>query len=133
MRNLNSTDKEIRKFGLIALVLFGGLCAAALWQQKPAMTWFLGTLAFLGVCFLALPGPFRPVYRAWMKVAHRVGTFFTTLVLTLAYFGVITPAALLKSVFGGKPLPLKPDPAAETYWVTRREGAQPRERFYLRY
>jgi hypothetical protein len=38
-----------------------------------------------------------------------IGRVITTIILTLSYYLVITPAALIKRVFGGRPLPLKPD------------------------
>jgi hypothetical protein len=66
-------------------------------------------------------------------VAHWIGTVFTGFILTLAYYLVITPSAWIKRVFGGRPLPLTPDKDAETYWVSRTEPAQPRERFLKRY
>jgi hypothetical protein len=56
-----------------------------------------------------------------------------TLILVLIYYLVITPAALIKRVIGGKPLPLKPDPEASSYWVSKPEPAQPKERFLKRY
>ena len=75
----------------------------------------------------------EPVYRGWLKVAHFIGRTITLGILTLAYYLVITPFALAKRFFGGRPLPLKPDKAAGTYWVTRTEPAQPKERFLKRY
>jgi len=62
-----------------------------------------------------------------------MGSKITILILTILFYFVITPAALLKSIFGGKPLPVKPDPDADTYWVTRSEPAQPKERFPKRF
>ena len=57
----------------------------------------------------------------------------TTLILALAYYLVITPAALIKMLFGGRPLPIKPDKKALSYWVDRTEPVQPKERFIKRY
>jgi len=131
--NLNSTNKDIRKFGLVALVFFGALCGVALWQASTAMGLFFGFLSLLGLGFLLVPGPMAPVYRGWLKVAHFIGTVLTMVMLSLSFYLVITPAAWLKRIFGGAPLPLKPDPEASTYWVARREAAQPKERFYKRY
>ena len=48
------------------------------------------------------------------------------MILTLAYFLVITPSALIKLLFGGRPLPVKPDKKASSYWVDRTEGVQPK-------
>jgi peptidoglycan/LPS O-acetylase OafA/YrhL len=132
--NSSSTDKKsIRKFGAAAFVFFGILLGLALWRQKATVTFIFGILSFLGLCFLLLPGPLKPLYAGWLKVAHFIGIAMTTVILSLAYYLVITPAALLKRVFGGRPLPLVGDKNVITYWVPRAEGAQPKERFIKRY
>ena len=117
----------------MAFLFFGGLSGLAFWKANYILNFFFGFLSVLGLGFLLLPGPLAPAYRAWLKVAHCIGTIFTMLILTLSYYLVITPAALLKRVFGGPPLPLKPDPDAASYWRARTEPAQPKERFYKRY
>jgi len=132
--SLSSTERnEIRKFGLVALVFFGALFGLAVWRDRTVPTVLFGLLGFLGLLFLALPGPMRPVHAGWLKVAHAIGRTITTIMLTLAYYLVMTPSAWLKRLFGGKPLPGKPDPDATTYWVTRDEPVQPRERFFKRF
>ena len=132
--SLNSDNRpEVRKFGLIALLFFGGLCALAMWRDKAIPMFLFGGLALLGLGFLVLPGPLRPVHAGWLRVAHAIGQAITTVMLTLAYYLVITPSAWLKRLFGGRPLPLKPDPDADTYWIKREEPAQPRERFHKRF
>jgi hypothetical protein len=50
-----------------------------------------------------------------------IGRVITTIILTLSYYLVITPAALIKRVFGGRPLPLKPDKNVFSYWASREE------------
>jgi len=87
----------------------------------------------MGLGFILSPLRLRPLYSGWMKIAHLVGRIVTALVLTLAYYLVITPSALIKSVFGGRPLPLKPDTRVSSYWVARTEPVQPKERFLKRY
>jgi hypothetical protein len=132
--SLSSTERnEIRKFGLVALVFFGALFGLAVWRDRTVPTVLFGLLGFLGLLFLAIPGPMRPVHAGWLKVAHAIGRTITTIMLTLAYYLVMTPSAWLKRLFGGKPLPGKPDPDATTYWVTRDEPVQPRERFFKRF
>ena len=126
-------EKDIRKFGLIALIFFGSLCTLGLWTKKPVPTYLFGSLSVLGLGFILIPNRLRPVYSAWLKIAHVIGRIITTLMLTLAYYLVITPAALIKRLFGGRPLPMKPDKKATSYWVTRTEPAQPKERFLKRY
>ena len=134
MTSSNSTDKrEVRKFGLIVFLFFGALFALALWREKTILSCFFGTLWFLGVCFLVAPAPSRPLYAGWLRVAHFIGRALTTLLLALTYYLAVTPTAWLKRLFGGRPIKLKPDPDASTYWVDRPEPAQPLERFVKRF
>ena len=122
--NSSSTNlREIRKFGLIAFLLFGVLCALGLWQGKVIPTYFFGLLSLLGISFSLLPAPLSPIYNAWVKVAHRIGKGVTISILTLAYYLVITPSAFIKRLLGGIPLPVKPDKKAASYWVDRTEPA----------
>jgi hypothetical protein len=104
-----------------------------LWKGKPVPTYLFGFLSVFGIGFILMPSRLRPVYARWLTLAHFLGTISTALVLTLAYYLVITPSALIKRLFGGRPLPVKPDRKASSYWVTRQEPAQPRERFLKRY
>jgi hypothetical protein len=130
----NSTDaKEVRKFGIVSLVFFGCLCALGLWARKSLPTYLFGALSILGLGFIVMPSRLRGVHTAWLAVAHFLGGIVTALVLSIAYYLVITPSALIKRLFGGRPLPFKPDTKASSYWVVRAEPAQPRERFLKRY
>ena len=132
--NLNSTDtREIRKFGVIALSFFGCLCTLGFWMKKPLPTYIFGFLAILGFGFILIPSRLKPVYTAWLQIAHFLGKIVTTLILTLTYYLVITPSAFIKRFFGGAPLPVKPDKETSSYWVTRTEPSQPKERFLKRY
>jgi len=132
--NLNSTDtREIRKFGIIALIFFGFLCGLGLWMKKPLPTYLFGFLSILGFGFILVPSWMRPLYVSWLKIAHFIGRVVTTLMLILAYYLVITPAALIKRMLGGLPLPIKPNKNVSSYWVNRTEAAQPNQRFLKRY
>ena len=132
--NSNLTNpREIRKFGAIGSLIFGTIFAVAVWRDKTPLAFFFGLLTVLSIGFVLMPVQLKPVYAAWLKIAHFIGSKVTILILTIMFYFVITPAALLKRIFGGRPLPVKPDPDAETYWVTRLETAQPKERFPKRY
>jgi len=131
---LNSTKKkEIRKFGIIALIFFGCLCVLGLWTQKTIPAYFFGFLSILGLGFILIPEPLMPIHAGWLKIASFIGKIVNILVLTLAYYLVITPSAMLKRLFGRIPLSLKPDKKVLSYWVARDEPAQPKGRFLKRY
>ena len=132
--SLNLTDtKQIRKFGLIALIFFGCFCALCIWREKSVLTYFFGILAALGLGFIIFPYQLKPIFIGWLKLAHFMGSVVTTIILTFAYFLVITPSGLIKRLFGGRPLPIKPDRNSSTYWVTRTEPVQSKKRFLKRY
>lgn len=118
---------------MAAFLFFGCLSALGFWRGRLVPAACLGIPASAGLGLLLLPGPLRPVYRAWLKAAHAVGFISTMIILALAYYGLITPSALLKRLFGGRPLPLRPDARRRTYWVSRSDPAQPRGRFIKRY
>lgn len=127
------TIHETRKFGIVAFLFFGCLCALGIWREKAFITYFFGLLSLLGLGCILFPSQWRGLHAAWLKVAHFFGRVITMTSLALAYYLVITPSALIKRVFGGAPLPAKPDKNRPTYWVERTEPAQPRERFYKRF
>ena len=132
--NSNLTDPgEIRKFGAIGSLFFGAVFAVAVWRDKTLVASFFGLLTVLSIGFVLMPVRLKPVYAGWLKIAHFIGSKVTILILTIMFYSVITPAALLKRILGGRPLPVKPDPDADTYWVTRPEPSQPKERFLKRY
>jgi hypothetical protein len=133
MNSSLTEKKQIRKFGIIAFIFFGILCGLGIWREKLSLTYLFGSLTLLGLGFITMPIPLRPVYAAWLRFAHFINRVVTSLILILIYFLVITPAGLIKRLFGGKPLPVKPDKNVLSYWVTRSEPSQPNERFFKRY
>lgn len=90
-------------------------------------------LSLTGLGFIISPRRLIPVHAAWLKIAHFIGKVVTLFMLTIAYYLVMTPTAMIKRIFGGAPLPVKPDKEASSYWVDRNESAQPRERFSKRF
>jgi hypothetical protein len=69
-----------------------------------------------------LSGQVAPIYGGWMKVAHKIGRYFTAFILSLAYYLVILPFALVMNsgktalpsdekgfpLLGGRPEPVQP-------------------------
>ena len=72
-------------------------------------------------------------HATWLKITRFLSRIVITLILTIVYYLVLTPVALIKYLFGGRPLPVKPDKNTSSYWVARDEPEQPKERFLKRY
>jgi hypothetical protein len=129
-----STDlRQIRRFGLAGVVFFGLLGGLGYWRAKAVPAGFFSLLTLLCMGFLIFPARFAPIYGGWMKVAHRIGRYFTAFILSLAYYLVITPFALVMRIFGKTALPVRQDKKISSYWVPRSEPVQPKERFFKRY
>jgi len=133
MTSSSTNTKQIRTFGLIAFLFFGCLSGIGILTHKPLPTYLFGFLSVVGIGLIVLPRQLQVMYGGWLKTAHVIGRMITFLALVLMYYTIITPAALLKRVFGGRPIPLKPDRNSSSYWVSRSEPAQPKERFVKRY
>jgi len=88
---LNLTDKKkIRRFGIIAFLLFGCLSLLGIWRGKAIPTYLFGFLFLIGLGFICVPGPMKPIYESWLNIAHFIGRIITAFFLILAYYLVIT-------------------------------------------
>ncbi len=118
-----TTTRELRKFGLLVggvFLLLGGLC---LWRHKPAGPWFLTPGVLLVLLGLIAPRALRTVYGAWMGLASIMGLIVSTVILSIFYYLVITPIAVMGRLFGKDFLSQKRDPGVKSYWLPRDRSA----------
>ena len=113
---------DYRKFGVsigcVLLVITGLL----IWREHHTAAWVTGSLGgFLILAGLVLPGALALPYRPWMAFAHGLGWFNTRLLLTLFFYLVLSPMGLLMRILGKRPLDMKWDPEAESYWIPRKQ------------
>ncbi len=125
--------KDVRRFGLIALIFFCFLCIVAVFRHKTIPLFIFGAFCCFGIAFALAPEAMMPVYKGWIKIARGIGQCINTAILVLAFYVVITPIGLCIRVVKGPLLPLRPDPGLRTYWKPRLEPAQKKERFLKRY
>jgi len=122
MRSLFSSNKspaELRRFGWTMAVAFGAIGGYGWWANTGFGAYLLG----LAAVFLAgslFPRVLRPIERAWMALAHVLGIVMTRLLLTVAFYLLITPIGILARLTGhGLDKRPSPDDAPETYWEER--------------
>jgi saxitoxin biosynthesis operon SxtJ-like protein len=112
-----SSRKEQRKFGIvmaIAITVLGGLRWAFHRGDPPMM--FVYVAAVFLVLGLVAPVLLKPVLIAWLRFALVLNWIVTHILLTVAFFLLITPTRYLISIFSDDPLDRKWEPDAETYW-----------------
>lgn len=113
--------KDLRTFGLVlgALLAFSGLRLRVKWHVSfaPAL-WVLGAASALTA--LVSPPALEPVERRWLAVAKVLGKINTFVMLTIVYYLVLTPFAVVRRAFGGDPLERAWGPGS--YWKKRTSG-----------
>jgi hypothetical protein len=112
--------REVRTFGA-TLVGGAAVFGFAAWRRgfATAQTSAAVVLLAVGLFAIAAPRIARPLHRAWMGIGHALGRVTTPIVLTLVFFGVLTPARWLLALFGRDPLQRRREPALTTYWQDR--------------
>ena len=111
------TKSELRKFGLTIGIAFAVLGGLLFWRDKSFWIYleFVAAAFILGGLFL--PQVLRPVEHIWMKAARVMGIVMTNVILTLAYFLVVSPMALIMKLFGRDPMSRTFDRSASSYWI----------------
>jgi hypothetical protein len=127
--NLKPSDKQLRSFGLVGLimcVLIGGVLVGL--KKIPIMAFIIFLIA--GILLLVLSRislkSIRYVYLALILVTFPIGWIFSHVVMALFYYGVITPIGIFFRLTKRDPLSRKYAPAADTYWIkyTRKRTAK---------
>lgn len=93
--------KVLRDFGIgLAIILL--ILAGVAWRKgRPAAPWEFGFAALSAGIALGFPQAFWPIYKIWMPMARFLGMVNTFVALTLLYYLVITPYAIIARWIGG--------------------------------
>jgi hypothetical protein len=73
-------------------------------------------LLLLGI---VAPSRLSPLNRIWSRLGALIAKVVNPIVLTLLFFFVVTPMALVVRIAGKRPLRLTPDRTASSYWIHR--------------
>lgn len=115
--------KRLRSFGLlVGGVLIGvfGL-ALPLWRAHPLPLWAFIAGGPLVLGALVAPELLRWPYKIWSRVGGVLGWVNTRIILSLVFFLLFTPFALVMRVFGRDALRLKRSGATTSYRVPSRQ------------
>lgn len=114
--------KGLRDFGLlmaaVVSVLFGILLPMLFDKGWPLWPWVLAIL--FAVPGLLRPEMLRPVYRGWMRVGLVLNRIMTPLILSIVFFLLFTPTAIILRLLGKDAMRRDLEPAAETYRIDNR-------------
>jgi len=75
--------------------------------------------ALLSVAGLAVPAILKYLYQGWMWVGHVMGWINTRIILSVLFYGIVTPMGLVMKLAGRDPMCRGFEPDAPTYRVIR--------------
>ena len=116
LKNIKSTKKDLRNFGMLVGGVFIVLGALLFWYGKGTAPYFLGVGGALFCCGLVFPTLLKPLQKVWMALAVMMGFIMTRVILALLYFIVITPLGIGFRLFDKRPLDIKMDRSKDSYW-----------------
>ncbi|MCI5064359.1 SxtJ family membrane protein [bacterium] len=122
-RSYGKTKRQhIKEFGC----LFGIICAAIAGYKfytgdiQPGLIALAVTTFFIGTGYLA-PLVLYPLWAGWMAFAHFLGIIMSFVFVSVTWFVIAVPLAILLKVIGKKVMDLSFDRSVESYWEDREE------------
>jgi hypothetical protein len=117
------TPKQLRSFGL----LVGGIFALIglwplIWRGEDLRLWAMIATAILVLPAVVYPMSLKLIYRGWMAIGDVLGRINTRIILSIIFYGVFTPVAMVMRLRGKDPMRRGWDPNQESY----REVREPR-------
>jgi hypothetical protein len=117
--NWNPSRKELRQFGFLCLVFFGGL-AAWRWHGGGVdlAVQVLAAAALVGGALgAAAPQLLKWVFVGWIIAVFPIGWTISHLLLGFIYFAVLTPIGMVLRAMGHDPMNRAFDRRASSYWT----------------
>jgi hypothetical protein len=109
-----------RRFGLTFCVIFLALGVYAVVKRLDIAAYlslFAASVA-VGSVAVAAPRALAPLNRLWFRFGMLLGRIVSPVILSVIFFGLLTPVACIARVFGRDELHLKRR-AVPTYWISR--------------
>ncbi|SVD21954.1 uncharacterized protein METZ01_LOCUS374808 [marine metagenome] len=118
------TKKEIRKFGIVIGIILLIVGVILLWKRNIYYPILMIMGIFLFVGGLSIPIILKPIYIIWMIFATIMGWLMTRFILSLLFYGLITPISLIARLMGKKFIYLRWDKINNSYWNYRSNKVQ---------
>lgn len=118
------TKEEIRKFGIVIGIILLIIGVILLWKKNIYYPILMIMGIFLFVGGLSIPIILKPIYIIWMIFATIMGWLMTRFILSLLFYGLITPISLIARLMEKKFIYLRWDKINNSYWNYRSNKVQ---------
>ena len=126
----NVSSRDLRNFGLstgTAFIVVLGLLVP--WVFRLAIPlWPFALGAALIVPALLFPRLLRPVHRVWMAAAEKIGAFNARVLLSVAFYAILTPTGLIRRLLGHDSLGLRTTGSSSFRKPSRQRARESMER-----
>ena len=123
------TKEQARKSALVVAAVLFLIAAWNLYRGRTTVVVVLGSLGgLLVVAGLFVPAAARAFHGAWMRLAAVLGYVNSRVLLTLTYYGMMTPYGIVSRLVGRDPLHRRGS-RGESHWVERKTTRQAKEQF----
>lgn len=121
--NWNPNRKDLRTFGIGALVATSILSVLLHFKKGLPINWAVAIVAFGLIIFIStmiLPKLAKIIYVVMVAVAFPIGMVLSFVLMALFYYLILTPIGLVFRLMGRDLLDLKYRKTAHSYWIKRR-------------
>jgi hypothetical protein len=118
-QKLDRSSRALRRFGLTVglVVLFLG--CVLLWRHRSAGWPLISIGTVLVLAAASAPLMLKWIHGPWMIVSLALGWIVTRILLTMAFFFVVTPVGLLQRLFGKHAIDVAFKSDTTSYWQAR--------------
>ena len=129
IKNIKSTNKELREFGIVVGIAFSLLGGMLWWKGRDNFAIFFIISTALIILGLVCPAVLKPIQKIWMTFAIIIGFVMTRVILFVLFFVIITPIGVLSRLTGKDSLELNFSKKKESYWVRREKTLFSKENY----
>jgi hypothetical protein len=113
---------EARRFAMILAVLLTVIAALSWWKHHATRATLLVSIAAAALLLThLLPRLWVRLFRVWMKLALAISWVMTRVLLSVLYYGFITPYGLLGRLLRRDPLDLSWKRRRPSYWIDKTD------------
>jgi hypothetical protein len=120
--NKKLTIKELREFGFLTGAIIAGLFGLILplinGHSLPMIPWIIA-IVLAGIA-LFVPKSLDPVYGIWMKIGLALGWLNSRIILSIVFFIIVTPMALMMKLLKRDTMARRFDFEVETYRISSK-------------